>query len=187
MLVLVFVWVTTKKDHPLLRFNVMIPSNVDVWSLNKVDPSAAELSRCLRKMVTRRISAENWIRPGDHCRRKQLRRQAEFLVTCNCISVHQTLVCKSCTGHQNCKLLWNCRLILELLTIWEIISHPYTLTLNNVQTVDWYNNKPSTAWKTNYFTISTSQPNFSLISAKNCMAKKYTTRPISSKKINKPS
>ena len=45
----------------------------------EVDPSSAELSRRRRKMVTRRISAENGIRPGDRRRRKQLRRLAEFV------------------------------------------------------------------------------------------------------------
>ena len=44
-----------------------------------VDPSAAESGRCRRKMVTRRISAENGIRPGDRRRRKKFRWLAEFV------------------------------------------------------------------------------------------------------------
>jgi len=42
--------------------------------------NAAELSRRHRKMVTRRISAENWIRPGDiPAAETKLRRLAEFV------------------------------------------------------------------------------------------------------------
>jgi len=91
----------------------------------KVDPSAAELSRRRRhrKIVTRRISAENWIRPGDRRRRKKLRRLAEFLGDSNWIIVHQTVVYYgSALDTNNCKLLLNSQLTLELLRIWEIIS-----------------------------------------------------------------
>jgi len=123
-------------------------------------------------MVTCRISAEIWIRPGDRrCRRNKLRQLAEFVGDSNWIIVHQTVVCYSSVLYtNNCKLMSNCQLTLELLRIWEIISYPYTLTLNNVQTVDWYNNKPSTVENKFVFTILASQPNISRISAENCVA-----------------
>jgi len=61
---------------------VALTTYIDLQSnlAEEVDPSAAELSHRCRKMVTRRISAENWTRPGDRRRRRnKLRRLAEFV------------------------------------------------------------------------------------------------------------
>jgi len=55
---------------------VHAPCSLDPQSI-QLDPSAAELSRRRRKMVTHRISAETRIRPGDRRRRKKIRRLAK--------------------------------------------------------------------------------------------------------------
>ena len=52
------------------------PCSLDPQSI-QLDPSATELSRRRRKMVTRRISAETGIRLGDRRRRKKIRRLAK--------------------------------------------------------------------------------------------------------------
>jgi len=70
-------------------------------------------------MVTRRISAENFIWPGDRRCPNKLQLLAEFVGDINWIIVRQTVVYfSSALDTNNCKLLSNCQLTLELLSIW---------------------------------------------------------------------